>query len=113
MLGDRARAHVERAGDRLVSTAAGGELQDLYLAVGQGGQTVSPRRRQRGTRALPITRPPQRVAQRRAERFQHGAIILGKISTCPVQRDRREMAILVVRQAECNLVLDRNVAKEF
>jgi hypothetical protein len=113
MLGDRARAHVERAGDRLVSAAAGGELQDLYLAVGQGGQTVSPRRRQRGTRALPITRPPQRVAQRRAERFQHGAIILGKISTCPVQRDRREVAILVVRQAERNLVLDRNIAKEF
>ena len=113
MLGNRARADVERAGDRLVSAAARGEVQDLYLAIGQGGQTVSPRRRERGTRALPITRPPQRVAQRRAERFQHGAIILGKISTCPVQRDRREMAILVVRQAERNLVLDRDVAKEF
>src|SRR6202167_2622275 len=113
MLGDRARAHVERAGDRLVSAAARGELQDLYLAVGQGGQTVSPRRRKRGTRALPIPRQPQRVAQRRAERFQHGAIILGKISACPGQRDRREVAVLLVSRSELNLLLDRNVAKEF
>jgi hypothetical protein len=112
MLGDRARAHLERAGDRLVSAAARGELQDLYLAVGQGGQGVRPRRRQRGTRALPITRPPQRVAQRRAERCQHGAIILGKVPACPVQRDRRE-TVMVVRKAERNLVLDRNVAKKF
>jgi hypothetical protein len=113
MLGDRARAHIEGAGDRLVSAAARGELEDLHLAVGQGRQAVGPRRSQRGSRALTIARPPQRVAQRRAECCQHGAIILGEISACPVQRDRREVAVLVVRQAERNLVLDRNVAKEF
>jgi hypothetical protein len=113
MLGDRARADVERAGDRLVGAAARGELEDLYLAVGQGGQGAGPRRLQSGTRALPITRPPQRVAQRRAERCQHGAIILGKVPACPVQRDRREPTVMVVGQAERNLVLDRNVAKKF
>jgi hypothetical protein len=112
VLGDRARADVEGAGDRPVGPAARGELEDLYLAVGQGGQSVGPRPRQRGTRALPITRPPQRVAQRRAERCQHAAIILGKVPACPVQRDRRE-TVMVVRQAERNLVLDRNVAKKF
>jgi hypothetical protein len=113
VLGDGARADVEGAGDGEVGAAVGRELQDLYLAVGQIGQTVGPRRRQRGTRAVPITRPPQRVAQRRAERCQHGAIILGKVSACPVQRDRRELTVLAAGQAERNLVLDRNVAKKF
>jgi hypothetical protein len=113
MLGDRARADVERAGDRLVGAASRGEPEDLYLAVGQRGHGVGLRRRQRGTRALPVARPPQRVAQRRAERGQHGAIIFGKVPACPVQRDRREPAVLVARQVERDLVLDRNVPKKF
>jgi hypothetical protein len=113
VLGDRARAHVEGAGDGNVGAAARREPQDLHLAVGQVGQAAGPRRRQRGTRAVPIARPPHRVGQRRADRRQHGAIILGKVSACPVQRDRRDPAVLAVRQAERNLVLDRNVTKEF
>jgi hypothetical protein len=113
VLGDRARTHVEGAGDGKVGAAARRELQDLYLAVGQVGQAVGPRRRQRGTRAVPIARPPHRVGQRRSDRRQHRAIILGKVSACPVQRDGRELTVLSVRQAERNLVFDRNMAKEF
>ena len=112
VLRDGARADVEGAGDGKVGAAARGKLEHLHLAVGQGGQAFG-LRRQRGARALTIASPPQRVAQRRAERAQQGAIVLGKILARPVQRDRRELAVRRARQTECDLVLDRDMPEEF
>jgi hypothetical protein len=113
VLGDGARADVEGAGDGKVGAAARGELEHLHLAVGQVGQPFGLRPGQRGTRALPIVRPPQRVAQRRAERAQQGAIVLGEILARPVQRDRGDLAVRRGGQAERNLVLDRYMPEEF
>jgi hypothetical protein len=112
VLGYRARAHVKVAGDGQVGPAARCELQDLYLTVGQVGQTSGPSL-ERGPRAVPITRPPQRVAQWHAERGQQVAVVLRKVLACPVQRDRRKPAVRRASQVDCNLVLDRNMPKEF
>jgi hypothetical protein len=112
VLGDGARADIKGAGDGLVGAAARGELEDLHLAVGQVGHACGLCGPQGSARAVPVTRPPQRVAERRGERVQQVAIVLGEVPARPVQRDRGEPAVRGVGQVERHLVLDRNMPEE-
>lgn len=105
VLGDGARDDVEGAGDGQVGAAARGELEDLYLAVGQAGETAGPRRRQGGTGAVPIARPPERIAQRLLDGAEHGAV-LGEVASGPAHREGGHPAFGHGGHAEGNLVIN-------
>jgi hypothetical protein len=112
VLGDGAWAHAEGARDGLVGAPARGKLQDPCLTVGQVGHAVGLSGPQGEARALPIARPPLRVAERCADRVQQVAVVLGKVPARTVQRDSREPAVSGVGQIERNLVLHWNMPKE-
>lgn len=106
VLGDGTWADVEGAGDGQVGAAARGELEDLDLAVGQVGETVGPRGRQGGPRAVPIVRPPERIAQRLLDRAEHRAVLLGEVASGPAHRERGHPACGHGGHAEGNLVIN-------
>ncbi|HTS97604.1 MAG TPA: hypothetical protein VMI33_13380 [Streptosporangiaceae bacterium] len=112
VLGDRARADVDRAGDGQVGAPPGGQPEDLDLAVGEPGQAVGVRRGQGGAGPLLAARPPQGPAQRFGQGAQQGPVGLGEIALGPVERDGQEQVVRRAGQAEGHLVLDRDVAEE-
>jgi hypothetical protein len=113
VLGDRARADVDRGGDGLVGAARGGELQDLDLPVGEFAAAVGARPGQGGARPALGARPAQGVAQRRLQHAQQRGVGVGEVRPGPVERDRDQPVVGRAWHAERDLVLDRDVPEEF
>jgi len=112
VLGDRARAHVDRAGDGQVGPAGCGEFQHLHLAGGEAGHVIAGIRHD-GAGLLPAAHPPQRVAQRLGQDAEQRPVGFGEVPLRPVEGDRGQPLLARPRQDEDHLVLYRDMPEEF
>jgi hypothetical protein len=108
VLGDSARADVDRPRDGEVGPAAGGQLKDLQLAIGEVSQGLG-RGRHGGADIAASARPSQRVAHRRHDRAQQRGIGRAELPARPAQRDADRPALPRARQGKRDLVVGRNV----
>jgi len=112
VLGDGARADVDRPGDGQVGPALSGLLQHLQLTVGEVGQAIVVGRRDGGAGPLAAARPPQRVAQLPGHDPQQRPVGLGEVRTGPVERDALHPAVVLRWQHEGDLMFYRNMPEK-
>jgi hypothetical protein len=110
VLGHRARADVDRAGDGHVGPPGRGQIQHLHLAAGEIGQAVGLGGHRRPG-PVPRRRPPQRIAHRRHDRAQHPAVLVPELPARPAQRDADLFAIARAGHGERDLVVGRDMTE--
>lgn len=109
MLGDRARADIQRASDGTIGAPERGETQDPDLPVGEVGE-VGEVCEVRWLRELALPGTLQRRHQRQADDVQEVSIVLGEVPRGTVERDADNLRP-PDREPEPHLVLHTDPAE--